>query len=328
MPCSMSDLEVDFDKFDIEGPGLYGYEPLQRAIAAHCNVPVECVVAASGTSMANFLAMASLIQPGDEVWIERPAYDPLLAIARYLGAIIKRFDHSPGGSGLLPEMFTPAVKLVVLTNLHNPTSSLLSTVELQQIVSLAKNSETRILVDEVYLECMYEQTASAFHLGHEIVCTGSLTKAYGLGGLRCGWILAEPELANRIWALKDLMDPGSPHPTEQLSVVAFQHLDRLASRAKTILAHNREMLRSFLRDCPDLEVTVPEYGTCAFPRILSGNPDRLFELLHDRFDTDVVPGKFFESPQHFRIGIGMDRKVFEEGLTRLGKALQETRSPG
>lgn len=326
MPCSLSELEVRIDEIDINSPGLYGYEPLQNALAVHCNVPVECVVATSGTSMANFIAMAALIQPGDEVWIERPAYEPLLAAAQYLGAVIRRFDRTAeGASGLQPEMFSPKTKLVVLTNLHNPSCARLTGTELRRLLELARLSGARVLIDEVYLECMYEKRDSAFHLGPGVVCTGSLTKAYGLGGLRCGWILAEPELALRIWGLKDLMDPDSSHSGERLSVVALRQLDRLTSRAKAIIDSNRALLLDFLRVCPDVEVVLPEYGTCVFPRIRSGSADDLFELLHRRYDTDIVPGRFFESPQHFRIGTGVDPNVFAEGLARLGKALQEMR---
>src|SRR5262245_44747482 len=94
LPCSPAELGAHFDELQITGPGLYGYEPLQQAIAGYCRVPAECVVATSGTSMANFIAMSVLIRPGDEVFIEHPVYEPLLAVARYLGAEIKRFSRA------------------------------------------------------------------------------------------------------------------------------------------------------------------------------------------------------------------------------------------
>jgi len=325
-PCSISDLEVGIDDIDIAGTVSYGYEPLQQAIAQHSDVPVECVVSASGTSMANFLVMAALIQPGDVVLIEEPTYEPILAAARFLGARIKRFERNAGsGTGLKPAMFTARTKLVVLTNLHNPTCSELAEPELQRIAELAKNANARVLVDEVYLECKYETARSAFHLSREIICTGSLTKAYGLGGLRCGWVLADPDLARQMWRLKDLVDPSVMHAGEQLKVIAFRRLDCLAVRARKIVDINRAFLRGFLEACPDLEVAVPDYGACVFPRMRSGRAERLLELLHDRYETDVVPGAFFESPDHFRLGIGMRHEVFAEGLTRLGHALRDLR---
>src|SRR5215813_2862430 len=89
LPCSLAEFGAHLEELQITGPGLYGYEPLQQAIASYCRVPAECVVATSGTSMANFIAMSALIQHGDEVFIEHPAYEPLLAVARHLGAEIK-----------------------------------------------------------------------------------------------------------------------------------------------------------------------------------------------------------------------------------------------
>src|SRR5262245_60232908 len=91
LPCLLTELNVRIEDLEINGPSLYGYRPLQEAIAHHCGVPAECVIAANGTSLANFIAMAALIHPGDEVLIEYPVYEPLLAAAQYFGAVIKRF---------------------------------------------------------------------------------------------------------------------------------------------------------------------------------------------------------------------------------------------
>ena len=92
-PYSIKDLGATLEDLELSGPSRYGYEPLQNALAAKCGVPADCVVAAAGTSLANHLAMAAVIEPGDEVVMEHPVYEPLLALARYLGAEVKRFDR-------------------------------------------------------------------------------------------------------------------------------------------------------------------------------------------------------------------------------------------
>lgn len=319
LPCSLSELGVKIDDLEINGPTLYGYTPLQEVIAVHCSVPAACVVAASGTSMANFLAMAVLVRRGDEVFIERPAYEPLVAAARYLGADVKRFPRDADPDAVV----TPKTKLVVVTNLHNPSCALMDEAQLKRLAERAAAVGAYVLVDEVYLECMYEEKRSAFHYAANIVCTGSLTKAYGLGGLRCGWILAQKDVARRIWEFKDLIDPSAPHPAELLSVIAFRKLDRLARRAKAILDGNRALLAEWVHSCPAVELSVPPYGTCAFPRVKVADTAHFFETLHDRYETDVVPGKFFEAEDHFRMGIGVDPGVFAEGLTRLHAALRD-----
>jgi aspartate/methionine/tyrosine aminotransferase len=324
LPCPLAELGARIEDLEINGPSMYGFAPLQEAIGAHCGVPVESVVAASGTTMANFVAMAAIIEPGDEVLIEQPAYDPLIGIAQYLGADVKRFQRA---SGFSSKMLSSRTKLIVLTNLHNPTCEGLEESELRNMGNLAKDVGARVLVDEVYLECMYEKMSSAFHYGTEFVCTSSLTKAYGLSGLRCGWILAEPQLARRIRHVKDLIDTHPPHAGEQLSVIAFRKLDQLAMRAKTVLSANRPLLRDFVACCPQIEIALPEYGTCVFPRLKSGDADGFFEVLHNKYETDVVPGRFFEMPDHFRLGIGANTAILKEGLQRLRQALEDCSHP-
>jgi histidinol-phosphate/aromatic aminotransferase/cobyric acid decarboxylase-like protein len=129
LPCELSDLDVRIEDLEMNGPGLYGFEPLQRAIAQHCGVPAESVVAASGTSMANFIAMAATIRSGDEVLIEYPAYDPLLGTARYFGARIKRFPRECGPRDFVSDQ----TRLIVVTNLHNPTCLRLNTQQVKDM---------------------------------------------------------------------------------------------------------------------------------------------------------------------------------------------------
>src|SRR5262249_22674104 len=158
-----------------------------------------------------------------------------------LGASIRRFPREAP----LGDFVSSRTRLVVVTNLHNPTCSRFNEAKLKEFAETASNVGVHVLVDEVYLQCLYENASSAFHLGPGFISTASLTKAYGLGGLRCGWILSEPELARHMWRIKDLIDPSSPHPSERLSVIAFQKLDRLVVRAKNLVETNRALLREF-----------------------------------------------------------------------------------
>ena len=110
-----------------------------------------------------------------------------------------------------------------------------------------KRNSARVLVDEVYLEAMYEQRPqSAIHLGEHFLVTSSLTKAFGLSGLRCGWVLANPELTDRMWHINDLYGVNAAHPAELLSVIALDHLERVEARAKKLLDANRPVLDAFL----------------------------------------------------------------------------------
>lgn len=328
----LAQLPVKIEDLEISVGGSYGYPPLQERLAKKNGVPIECVVAANGTSMANHLAMAALLNPGDEVLIEEPAYEPLLNVAQYLGAKIRRFRRRFENAFALDlreieKNITPRTQLIVVTNLHNPTGARATDAQLRAIGEIAKKNGANVLVDEVYLDACFDPAArSAFHLGENFIITSSLTKAFGLSGLRCGWILASPPLAERMWRINDLYGVIPAHVAELLSVIALDRLGKIADYARTRLQANRPILQRFLDSRRDLSAIPAENGTTAFPRLTSGNVDGLCRLLREKYETSVVPGAFFEMPGHFRIGIGGKTEFLEEGLRRLGHTLDELHS--
>lgn len=315
--------------------GGYGYQPLLDRVARHQGVPEDCVVTAAGTSMANHLAMAAVLAPGGEVLIEEPAYGPLVDVAKYLGARFKRVPRRFAAEfeldlSELESAVTSATRLIVLTNLHNPSGALIPAETLRRAGELAQQIGARVLVDEVYLEMLFDPNAPfAFRIGQQLggenpfIVTNSLTKLYGLSGLRCGWIIATPELARRMWLLNDLFAATAAHVPELMSTTAFDHLDELRERSRSLLAANRRLMNAFLDAREDLECFRPPGGTVFFPRLTSGQPDAFFQLLREKYETTVVPGSFFEMPQHFRIGIGGATEELRAGLERLSAALDE-----
>jgi aspartate/methionine/tyrosine aminotransferase len=328
MNCSLSDLNFDIADLEINGPTIYGYAPLLEAIAQMKGVKPESVVHAAGTSMANHLAMAALFAPGEEVLIEEPTYGLLLDAANYLGARVKRFQRRfEDGYALDPREvasnITPETRLVVVTNMHNPSSARASEESLREVGELALEAGARVLVDEVYLECLQQsQAQSAIHLGDHFVITSSLTKAYGLSGLRCGWVLAEPGLAERMWRLNDLFASTPVHIAELLSVMAIAQLDRLAARANELLTTNRKAMLDTIGQSSALEMHLPDTGTTVFPRLRHGNVAEFCQFLREKYETSVVPGSYFESPGHFRVGLAGDTAMTGEGLRRLAEALE------
>lgn len=330
----LAGLPVRLEDLELSGPSYYGYGPLQRRLAAKCGVPAECVVAATGASMANHLAMAATLEPGDEVLIEHPTYELLVTTARYLGAKVRRFARcfEEGfrlDSGEVERNATPHTRLIVITNLHNPSGVLAEEKTFQQVGEIARSVGARVLVDEAYLDAAFARAVrSAFHLGEQFIATSSLTKVYGLSGLRCGWVLAEPALAKRMWRLNDLFGVIPAHPAERLSVIALDNLDRIATRARALLETNRLLLERFLDSRGDLRAVRPEFGTIAFPRLLRGGVETLCAVLREKYATSVVPGRFFEMPEHFRIGISGETQSVAAGLERLGKALDQLAEEG
>jgi aspartate/methionine/tyrosine aminotransferase len=323
----LAELPVNIEDLEIGGTGPYGYEPLMDRLARKAGVPRECAIYTLGASMANFVALTALLRRGDEVLVEQPTYDPLLVILDHIGAKVCRFErHAEDGFTLrveeLERKLTPQTRLVVLCNLHNPSSAFTDENAMRQVGAMAHRCGARVLVDEVYLETLYERPwRSAFHLGANFVITSSLTKAYGLSGIRCGWILAEPELVQRMWQVVDFTYGSPVHPAELLAVIALDNLTRVRERARTLLETNRTLLNEFLAKHPELDCRLSRFGTTVFPRFRKGRTAELVRILRDQFETSVVPGEFFEQPEHFRIGICGDTETVRGGLERLEAAL-------
>lgn len=324
----LSELGVTIEQLEINGPTIYGYDPLLQAIARRYRVPKECVVSAMGTSLANYLALAAATESGHEVLVEQPAYDPLLGVARFLGLEIKRFQRRPeNGFAIdladLERNLTSRTRVIVLCNLHNPSGALTPDATLREVARLARQADACVLVDEVYREMLFEaEPQTAFHIDPErFLVTNSLTKAYGLSGLRCGWVLAPKDLAARMWRLHDIHAGSYAFPTEALSVVAFAKLERISARMKSMLDENRRLLREFLGRRDDLEYFWPDYGTVVFPRLKRGNVDALCDLLRSDCETTVVPGRFFECPDRFRIGVGQPTEEVRGALRQLERGL-------
>lgn len=323
----LRDLPVTLAELEITGDSFYGYAPLIAELAKKSGVTADRVFATIGTSMANHLAMAAAIEPGDEVLIEEPAYELLLSAAGYLGARITRFPRrAADGFALDPDAvkraLTPKTRLIVVTNLHNPGGALSGGETLSAIGKMAEAQGARVLVDEVYLDAAGAAAPRpAVHLGPMFIVTSSLTKVYGLSGLRCGWVLAEPAFTQRLWRLNDLFNVIPSHPAEIMSVAALRNLDKILARTRAIVEPNRELVREFLAQREDLEGSVQPYAQIIFPRLRRGNADDFCARLLKEHDTLLVPGRFFGMPEHFRLGMGVERETFREGLARVGKAL-------
>lgn len=331
---SIEELPGAADALALSGRNDSGYEPLMDAIARQYGVRPTQVTTAQGASGANFLVYAALLKHGDDILVERPGYDPLMGAARLLGANVIQFDRrAEDGFALDPERIraavTPRTKLIVITSPHNPTSVVAHPHALRVIGEIAEAAGARVLVDEVYLDATARDTPTSMTLGEQFIVTSSLTKSYGLAGLRCGWILSPEAIAAQLRRARDVVDGTGSIVAERLSVLAFAHLDRLHARARALLDVNLPIVHEFLRGRPELACPKPRGGTVIFPRLLDVDDTSRFahRLLTER-DTAIVPGHFFQTPTHFRLGFSGPTEQLRGGLERLGDALatRNTRS--
>ncbi len=334
LACSIDDLPGARGAIALEGPNDNGYAPLIESIAGHYGVSPSQVTTAQGASGANFLACAALIEPGDEVLVESPGYDPLLGAPRLLGAQVNRFDRTfEEGFALDPERvrraMTPRTRLVIVTSPHNPTGVIADPAALDEIGRIAAANGAHVLLDEVYLDASVMSAARGLDVnrtaalrGEVFACTNSLTKSYGLSGLRCGWILSSAGVAGRIRQARDVVDGSGSIIAERLAALAFANLDRLRARTTALLAANGALVRDFLRSRPELE-WIDSGGTVAFPRLRGvADSTRFADRLLEERETAIVPGRFFQAPPHFRIGFGGSTDALRGGLEHLAAALQ------
>jgi aspartate/methionine/tyrosine aminotransferase len=288
------------------------------------------VTTASGTAGANFFVFTALLDPGDDVLVERPGYDPLLGASRLFGARTTRFERVfDEGYRLDPDRvrhaMTPRTKLVVVTTPHNPTGVMADVAALDEIGRIAERAGAHVLVDEVYHDVTGDPSPPAAARGDVFITTNSLTKSYGLSSLRAGWIIASPDVTYRLRRARDVVDGTGSIVAERLATLAFQQLDRLHARARSVLARNKALADAFLQSRRDLE-WVPSAGTIVFPRIRSVEDAGPFvERLMQQRRTAVGPGRFFEAPAHFRLGYGGDAEKIRGGLDRLTAALDGLR---
>jgi aspartate/methionine/tyrosine aminotransferase len=332
-PCPASVLGLTRRDLVVTLPVTDGYAPLRRAIARRYGVdPDQVFTVSGGTSFANFFACAAALDgcaDSTEAIVERPTYEPLLRIPEALGCRTNRLDRSLDNDfavdlARFERLMTPRTRLAVVSNLHNPSGARLSLATLRKMAAMLRPTGY-LVVDEVYLECLFgSRPESCVHAGANVVVTNSLTKAYGLDGLRAGWMLGPRDLVERAWRIQDLLANNGVAAGERMSVAAFKRLPLLRRRAHAALDRNLGRLRAFFERERRLEAFVPEGGNVVFPRLPTGvDGDAFAAHLQEGYSTLVVPGRFFEAPEHFRISFGMQPAILERGLANISRALDD-----
>jgi aspartate/methionine/tyrosine aminotransferase len=326
--CTRDDVPGIMDDLPLTGPGPEGYPPLFEAIGRHYGVGPERIALATGCSEANFLVCAALLRPGDEALVEQPIYDPLPAAARMVGAAVVNFERRfeekwAVDPDRVARSMTKRTRLVIISSPHNPSGVVVPEEAIRALGDLVERNDAWILIDEVYRDAIYDRPRdSSAHAHPRCIVTNSLTKSYGLPGLRCGWAMGSPEVIERIRRARDAVDAVGAYPTEVASTRAFAMIGRLEARARAIIEPNLPRLTKFIESRSDLQWLRPDGGTVAFPRLADGTDADLFaERLLDDHETAVVPGRFFGAPSHFRIAFGIKPETLGHGLKAIERVL-------
>ncbi len=306
---------------------------LAAAVAAYNGVPAAEVVPCLGTTYALWLAYASLLRSGDEALVESPAYEPLWGSAQGTGAVVVRFERlAREGFALDPdrvaEKLTPRTRVVAVTNLHNPSGARTSDEVLREVARIAATRGAYLLVDEVYapFDDMVGSSGvwgwSARRIAPNAIVASSLTKCFGLGAQRIGWLLAPDDVAR--WARGTILATCGHFPVEHanLAAHAFGRLGLLADRARALLSSKRSRVHRWATARDDIAWSSPGSGLFGFAT--STRPEDLTARIAaaaQRNGVLVAPGSFFGVPNGFRLSWSIEEKKLDEGLFRLGRVL-------
>jgi hypothetical protein len=315
-----------------------GTPQLRNLIASmYPDADEQNVMVTNGTSEANFLVSWLLTEPGDEVVMMTPNYMQLWGLVRGFGAVVKQLNlieelNWAPDLDQLDEAVSPRTKLIAVCNPNNPTGSVLTEHEMNRIVGAARRVGAWILADEVYrgAELAGDTTPSFWGRYEKIIITSGLSKAFGLPGLRIGWIISTPELAAKAWSYHDYTTIGPTSASDMLARVALQPENRkqLFARTRNIINANYPVLREWIdRHGSLFSLIDPKAGAIAYVRYnLDVNSVDLVERLRHEKSVLIVPGDHFFMDKFLRIGFGSSADYLSEALDLITEFISSLRS--
>ncbi|HEX9708923.1 MAG TPA: aminotransferase class I/II-fold pyridoxal phosphate-dependent enzyme [Candidatus Thermoplasmatota archaeon] len=322
-------IPLDLKGIDLHVPNLDGHPEVLAELARIYGVEPAQVIETTGASEANFCAFAALASPGDRVVVEDPTYESLQLIPRSLGMQVVKVERDPRmGFALdletLKQATTRGTRLVALTNLHNPSGVAIPRATLKGALEVAADAGAVLYVDEVFRD-FGDAVPSVADLEGPGVAAGSMSKLYGLGWTRIGWTVSHDlATADRIRRARRLISAAGSTLGGAVAAWALREQARFIARAKAIVGENRVALTEWAESLPGVQLTMPDGGPIAFPRVPlpRGTTGRsLAESLLASTGVLTVPGELFGRPGHFRVGCGSDPAKTREALGALRRAL-------
>ena len=318
-------------------PQTNGSELLRERIAAlYPGANADNVLVTAGCIEANFLATWALVEPGDEVIFMQPNYNQIAGVAQSLGAVVKPLwlhEERNWAPDLdeLRTLVTPKTKLIAVCSPNNPTGAVLSEKILDEVCAVAEQAGAYVLADEVYRGAELEgpMSPTAWGRSEKLFCHGGLAKAYGLPGLRVGWVVTSPKWAERLWACHDYVTISSTMLSDRLATLALEPArhDRLRQRTREILRRNYAILREWIDRHEEFTHIPPVAGAIAW----IGHKDKSWdagvfaEELRKHKSLLVVPGgQLGEGLQSYlRLGYGGPPEHLREALALMDEVLAE-----
>ncbi len=308
-----------------------GDERLRQLIAdEYENLSADDIQLTCGGSEAIFLLMHTELSPGDRIIAEAPLYQTLFQVAEDHGVevgsleLLESEDYIPDPERLAALLKKKPAKMVVINHPHSPTGSILSTALLSEIVRICDRYGALLVSDEVYWGAFYNRADVVPHaadLAENVVTIGDMTKPYGLGGLRIGWLAGRRrDILEEASALKDYTTMCAAGPSEYLSVLALTHKEKILARNIGIAAENIELFDEVVKGSGGrLSWVRPRGGYTGFVTLsVPGMTVRDLAMgLIKQKDVLILPGDVFGDKDKFRIGVGTKREEFVRGVEAL-----------
>lgn len=318
----------------------WGHPGLVAALSARYDIEdAGRVLVTAGASNAFVLVARALVRAGDAVVVETPVYEPFVTVLNDQGAALA-FVARQAADGFaldvdaLAAAVTPQTRLIVLTNLHNPSGALMDAETLAQVAAIAREAGAFVCVDEVYRDLAAGASVSAVSVAPDVCITiGSATKSYGLGALRAGWIITPGALVAALRQAHITYECSlSPYPQAMAARVFGDYYAAYRAHTDAVMAYNTAITFRALRKMERaglIEGNIPPYGCVAFPRVVGvEDTAALAAWLRDEYGVVVAPGRFFRAPGHIRVGFGGDSTRLAGSLARLGDGLAAYSSGG
>jgi aspartate/methionine/tyrosine aminotransferase len=314
-----------------------GTPELRRAIASLYEGADEAnITVTTGTAEANLISAWMMIEPGDEAIMMLPNYMQLWGLIRGFGGDVKPFylveeDNWRPDFDAFEKALSAKTKLIAICNPNNPTGAILSEEDTDRIIAGARSVGAWLLVDEVYrgAELDREMTPTFWGRYEKLIITSGLSKAYGLPGLRIGWIASTPEMADRAWSYHDYTVIGPGPASDMLARIALKPdvRERLLERTRSILNANYPIVRDWARNHDGLfSLKDPKAGAIAYVRYdMDIGSLELVERLRQEKSVLIVAGEHFLMDKYLRIGFGFDADYMRAGLELIDEFLSEAR---
>jgi len=305
----------------------------ERIADIYPGATVDHIEVTNGTSEANYLIALSQIEAGDIVAMQIPNYMQMWGVARSLGAEVRPFRLRTEASwepdwDEFEHAVTDRTRLLYLSNPNNPTGSVLSDEAMRRIVDRCQRTGTWLLADEVYLgaEITAPRTRSFWGMGDRVIVTSGLSKAYGIPGVRIGWIAGPAHIVEDCWSQHDYITIGPNKMSDRIARIAVEAKNRehCYARTGTILRHNLPIATEWAGAFGDrLQWTPPTAGALALMRYASDTPSlAIAERVRVHQNTLIVPGTHLGIEGHIRIWLGGREDYLREGLRRIGTELK------